>query len=209
MTASPSWLNCPAVESLDEAGQAAFDGLRRGDGSVHNLYKPFALWPTPLRATDQLYRDLVHAPDGPLSLAEREFVATQVALLTDCTYAASHHGANFKTFWGDEAEAEALLEGLRHQRYDAPLFDGRRKAMATYGAKLTRHPGAMTADDLQPLRDAGLSEAEILHLNQVSANFNYWVRTINGLGISLGEEAIGLDAAGIERLRAANAAANR
>jgi len=28
-------------------------------------------------------------------------------------------------------------------------------------------------------------------VNQVCANFNYWVRVINGLGIRLGDEKIG------------------
>jgi hypothetical protein len=38
---------------------------------------------------------------------------------------------------------------------------------------------------------AGAEDVEILEVNQVRANFNYWVRVINGLGIRLGGEKIG------------------
>ena len=203
MPSSPCWIEAPEVAALAPEEQAAFRGLTREDGTLHNLYRAFALWPRPVAASDQLYRDLVHAPDGPLDLAHREFVATQVALITGCAYAAAHHGANFKAFWGDAAEGQALLDGLAEGRYDGPLFDRRRRAMARYGAKLTRDPASMAEADIEDLRAAGLSDAEILHLNQIAANFNYWVRTINGLGITLGDERIGLDDSARARLTAA------
>ena len=40
-------------------------------------------------------------------------------------------------------------------------------------------------------------------MNQISANFNYWVRTINGLGIALCEERIGMDQAALDRMAGA------
>ncbi|MDP6368419.1 MAG: alkylhydroperoxidase, partial [Planctomycetota bacterium] len=46
--------------------------------------------------------------------------------------------------------------------------------------------------DVEALRAAGLDDGEILEVNQVSASFNYWVRTINGLGIRIGAEKAGL-----------------
>ena len=49
----------------------------------------------------------------------------------------------------------------------------------------------MTEADVEALRDAGLADGEILEVNQVSASFNYWARTINGLGIQLGGEKVG------------------
>lgn len=204
MTTDGFYIDCPDIDSLDEKGRAAYDGLRRADGSVHNLYKPFAVWPTPVRTSDQLYRDLMHSPDGPLTMAQREFVGTHVAILSGCSYAATHHGANFVAFWGNGEEAEAILQGLRDGAYDPPLFDAWRQAVARHTEKLTKTPEAMTRDDVEVLRRTGLNDTEILQVNQIAANFNYWVRTINGLGITMGDESVGLEPATIQRLREAN-----
>ena len=49
----------------------------------------------------------------------------------------------------------------------------------------------MSEADIETLREAGVSDTEILEVNQIGANFAYWVRVINGLGIQLGDERIG------------------
>lgn len=194
------WLDAPPVEALDRAGQAAYEGLRRADGSLHNLYRPFAVWPGPLAAADALYRALMHPPDAPLAAWERELVATQVAILTDCAYAAAHHGTNFCALLGDAARGQAMLDALAGEPLPAELFDARLMAILAYGRKLTLTPERLAEADVAALREAGLSEPEIFHVNQISANFNYWVRTINGLGIALGGEKIGMDDAALRRM---------
>ena len=194
------WIDVPNVDDLDPSGQAAYDGVKRSDGSVHNLYKPFAGWPQPLAAADELYRDLMHPPDAPLPAWERELVATQVAILEDCAYATAHHGSNFRKLLGDEARGQDMLDCLKDEDLPTNLFDNRLQAILAYGRKLTLSPAAMEEADVVALRAAGLSEAEIFQVNQISANFNYWVRTINGLGIALGDERIGMDEAALERM---------
>ena len=59
-------------------------------------------------------------------------------------------------------------------------------------AKLTRSPETLEEEDLSAMRRCGLSDGQILEVNQVAANFNYWARVINGLGIRLGDEPVGL-----------------
>ncbi|MGI9413662.1 MAG: peroxidase-related enzyme [Hyphomicrobiales bacterium] len=189
MGAPIAWIDVADDAELDGA---VYRGLKRPDGTVHNLYRAFSLWPAPLSAADALYRAILHSPDGPLTFAECELLATQVAVLTGCAYAQAHHGENFKRLQGERGRAETMIDHLRLERYPDDLFGPRLKAMLAYGAKLTRAPEALGPDDVAGLRDAGLSDPEILHLNQVSANFNYWVRVINGLGIALGGEEVGM-----------------
>ncbi len=45
----------------------------------------------------------------------------------------------------------------------------------------------MTAAHLDPLRAAGLTDAEILDANQVTAYFAYVNRLVDGLGVALEE----------------------
>lgn len=57
--------------------------------------------------------------------------------------------------------------------------------MLDYALALTRSPARMKREDLQPMRDAGLSDAEILDANQVTAYFAYVNRVVDGLGVEL------------------------
>ena len=66
----------------------------------------------------------------------------------------------------------------------APL-DPRRRAIADYAAKLTRTPSAMAAQDLEPMRTAGLSDVDMLHVAEVTAYYAYVNRIASGLGVEL------------------------
>jgi len=57
--------------------------------------------------------------------------------------------------------------------------------MLNYAAKLTRTPWAMTANDLHPLREAGLTDTDILDINLVTAYFAYVNRVADGLGVGI------------------------
>ena len=50
----------------------------------------------------------------------------------------------------------------------------------------------MNFDDVLTLREAEVTDTELLEAVQATACFAYWVRFINALGISLGDEQIGL-----------------
>ncbi len=57
--------------------------------------------------------------------------------------------------------------------------------MLEYAVKLTRTPQAMLPEDLQPLRDIGMTDAEILDVCQVTCYYNYVNRLADGLGVEL------------------------
>ena len=191
MSDRPCWIETIPEHKADGPLMEAYQQVGRSDGTVHNLYKAYSLWPTPLPWADALYRAILHSDDALLPKWFQELIATHVAMLADCTYAATHHGANFKALLGDEARGEAMLQALRDEAPER-VFDGREAAILRYNAKLAQDPGAMREADIVALREAGVSDTEILEVNQISANFAYWVRVINGLGIRLGDEEIGL-----------------
>ena len=59
------------------------------------------------------------------------------------------------------------------------------RAICVYVDKLTRTPGAMTQEDLTPLRDAGLDDTAIHDVCTVAAYFAYINRIADGLGVDL------------------------
>lgn len=80
----------------------------------------------------------------------------------------------------------ALTEAVASAEMDA--LPDRLRALCTYALKLTLTPWKVVEPDLDPLRDAGLSDREIVDANQVIAYFNYVNRIADGLGVDLEEE---------------------
>jgi len=99
-----------------------------------------------------------------------------------------HHSAALTRESGSAALAEAVASLNLEQ------LPGRLRALARYAIKLTRTPQEMVESDLAPLRAAGLSDRDIVDLNQVVAYFNYVNRVADGLGVEL--EARWADAPG-------------
>ncbi len=69
----------------------------------------------------------------------------------------------------------------------APLTEAR-QAMLRFAVKLTQDPGAMSPGDVDELRSHGFDDTDILHINQVTAYFNFINRMADGLGVELEPE---------------------
>ncbi|HLG42722.1 MAG TPA: peroxidase [Planctomycetota bacterium] len=93
-----------------------------------------------------------------------------------------HHSRSFRRAGG----RVEWIDGLRtdHRSLALPL---RELAMLDYAAKLTREPGAMRREDVDRLRQAGLSDREILDLVMVVGYFAFANRLVDGLGVELEE----------------------
>ena len=159
---------------------------------IHNLYRAFSLQPKPLISADQHYRDILHNEANHTEPWFLELLATQAAMIADCHYALQNHGANFKNLLGDKKLGELMLDRVRKDDFNSSsVFTRKQAALLSYGAKLCRNPEKMCFKDIETLRDVGVTDTEILEAVQSTACFAYWVRFINALGVSLGDETIG------------------
>jgi uncharacterized peroxidase-related enzyme len=75
-----------------------------------------------------------------------------------------------------------LAAALKRDHLSAEVTP-RQRAMLDYAVKLTVTPGRMVEGDLQPMRHNGLSDRDILDVNQVVAYFAYVNRVADGLGV--------------------------
>lgn len=176
---------------VTDQDEQTYDSLRREDGTVHNLYRAFSQFPAPVVSADRFYRDIMHAPDAPLPMWLAELLSVDVAVQNRCDYAAAHHGQNFIDLFEDRDKALRIVEALKSDTPDSPDIDRRTRALLAYGRKLTKHPEAMTEDDIDTLRAHGFDDAAISQAIQVTASFAYWTRYINAVGLTLGGEKIG------------------
>lgn len=91
------------------------------------------------------------------------------------------HSAALAAEGGDAALAEAVVSA------DHEKLPRRLRVLCAYALKLTLTPHEMQAADVDALRDAGLSDRDVVDANQVVAYFNYVNRVADGLGVELEE----------------------
>jgi len=69
--------------------------------------------------------------------------------------------------------------------YTALALSPRLEAILNYATLLAREPSAVREDDLQILRQAGLSDEEILSVVLITCTFSFMTRLADGLGVEL------------------------
>ncbi len=129
-----------------------------------------------LRERSKLYNAIMYGPRG-LPRAERELGAVATSRVNGCVYCASVHVQRFIQL----TKQPELMQHLLDEGVDTPL-EPRYRAIVDYAVKLTRTPNTITKADLEPLRQIGLTDAEILDLAQAVAMFAWANRLMQTLG---------------------------
>jgi uncharacterized peroxidase-related enzyme len=123
-----------------------------------------------------LFNAVMYGPKG-LSRAERELATVAVSRINGCPYCASVHSQRYAQLTKQPELVQRLLdEGVLTE------LPARERALVDYAAKLTLAPTHLTAADLEPLREVGLSDLEILDLTHAVAMFAWANRLMQTLG---------------------------
>ena len=77
---------------------------------------------------------------------------------------------------------DELAAALRRD-YTTAKVSAADRAMLDYVAQLTRDAKAVTAEDLERLRQHGFDDTAILQINLIASWFNYINRVADGLGV--------------------------
>ena len=76
------------------------------------------------------------------------------------------------------------MEAIKRRRWrELTHLTPRQRALCTLAEKMTLTPTRMTAEDWQPLRDAGLDEQGLLEVAHIVAIFNYFPRMADSFGL--------------------------
>ena len=130
--------------------------------------------------TNSVFFDPAH---GLLPLAERELIGVVVSSVNACVTCLIIHGYNLGQCIGDHGRARRIAINYR----SVPL-SSREWAIADFAVKITEQPGRLEPNDLQKLRDVGLSDAEIFYVVEVAATFNFTNRFTSAFGIRPDDE---------------------
>ena len=117
---------------------------------------------------------LTPADPGGLSHGERAALACRVARLNDDADFEAHFRVLVEKAGASDAVARIANISFRGE-------DGRTKALIRHVDLLARDPKSATRKDVELLKTAGISEADIVRLSELVAFVSYQIRVVSGL----------------------------
>ena len=186
-----TWITTISYEDASGALKKLYDRVKGPDNNVDNIMLAHSLRPHSMEGHMSLYKHVLHHPRNALPKSYLEIIGVYVSLLNQCRYCIDHHYSGLIRLLQDDARATAIRSALDNQD-PAAAFDGKELAGLQYVEKLTTNAAAMSASDIEALRQSGFDDGEILEINQVAAYFAYANRTVLGLGINTEGDEVGL-----------------
>jgi uncharacterized peroxidase-related enzyme len=141
-----------------------------------DYYLFLAHQPEILRQRSAAFNAIMYAPGG-MPRAERELSTAVVSRINGCVFCASVHAQRFEQL----AKRNDTIKQVFEDPQTAGTTD-RERAIVQFSIELTESPDAVSARSIQGLKDAGLSDAEILDLIHSVAIFAWANRLMLNLG---------------------------
>lgn len=179
-------------EDADRNLKKIYDRVKGKDGQIDNILKSHSLRPHTLVGHMAIYKNVLHNSNNTLEKSTLEMVGTYVSNLNKCDYCLEHHFEGFKGLLKNDERAFKIKKALVSDQIDSEVFSKKEIAILNYSKKLTENKYPTQKADIDELRKLGLTDGEILEVNQVVSYFNYANRTVIGLGINIDGEALGM-----------------
>jgi uncharacterized peroxidase-related enzyme len=173
-----AWVATVPPEEAHGRLKEAYDWQAQRLGEPTEFTQLGSLHPELVYERLRLYK-VVDGLQSGLSEAERHIVIYLTSVLNQTPHCAS--GARHKL--RIDGFPDELVERVVADPFAPATGDARLDAIVGYTATLTRSPGALTEADIERLRAVGLSDADIVALNNLSSYFSYTNRVATGLGL--------------------------
>jgi len=174
-----SWLRLPNVTNPAPAIKTMWDESLKRLGYVRQFLQ-LPIEPDRLALFQGYVNRLMRGDDCLMNGQERELISLVVSLENRCEACILMHAGALTAHGMEKRTVDIVLANWRR----APLSP-REMALAKFASDLTVHPDMANESKLNELRDAGLTEAEILETVQIVAIFNATNRLNAGLGVKI------------------------
>lgn len=176
-----AWIRAVPEEDANRELRTEFEWVRNTRGRLSNVMRVHSLDPGSIRLHMDLYLHLMFGK-STLTRLEREMIAVVVSAINKCHYCVVHHGEALLAHSKDPVLMENLtglgFSNLPHKQV----------SILEYVTKLTKNPGEISEKDVERMRNAGVSDEEILRVNLITSYFNFVNRIVSGLGVPLEEK---------------------
>ena len=173
-----AWIETVSWPDAEGPLRDAYDWQAAALGEPAEFTMLGSLYPPIVEERLRLYRTVEQCP-SQLSAIERQSAALVTSRLNGTDHCASGLRLKLESL-GLGAE---VLDAIDADPAGVQSGDDRLDAVCAYAAKLSQSPAAVTEDDLGPLREHGLSDLDILDLNNMVAYYAYINRVVMGLGL--------------------------
>jgi uncharacterized peroxidase-related enzyme len=155
-----------AREDLPPELQERFADVEDRSGFLPNVFAALAWRPAETAAFVAMHDALMDKETPGLSKADRELIVVATSAANDCLYCVVAHGAIARIRARDPYVADQVAVDWRK----APLSP-RMHAVLDVAVRLATEPVTVTADDLDRLREHGLTEDDVWDVGAIVAFF--------------------------------------
>jgi uncharacterized peroxidase-related enzyme len=173
-----AWITTIGWDESEGELRAAYDWQAAALGEPAEFTMVGSLYPAIVEERLRLYRAVEQCP-SELTQIERQAAAFVASTINGTDHCAS--GLRLKLL--SLGLTASTLDAIAADPVAVATGDDRLDAICAHAAKLTTSPALMVEDDLRPLRAHGLSDLDLLDLNNMVAYYCYINRVVMGLGI--------------------------
>lgn len=177
MERSKPWIECEPPERARGDLRRAYDRILATRGTIPQIRAVMAGEPLTVEGLACFYPENNYACRS-IDRRLAEMIATVASVANGSGFGAPAHARQLALVTGDESFAAAILDD-----YTTAAIPEKERLLLDYAWKLSRTPGAMSADDLDRLRAAGWSDPQIVAAVHVTAFFAYMNRVAEAFGV--------------------------
>lgn len=173
-----AWIETISWDDAEGQLREAYDWQAASLGEPAEFTMLGSLYPAIVEERLRLYRAVEHCPSA-LSQIERQ----SAALVTSTLNGTDHCASGLRLKLASLGLADETIAAIVADPTSVSTGDDRYDTILAHAAKLTSRPTEMTEADLDALRAVGLSDLDIVDLNNMVAYYNYINRIVMGLGL--------------------------
>jgi len=182
----PNWKPRVTPVDLSEATDAQLEALKvtPSNTKVSDYVLVLAHDVETLKVRSPLFNEIMYGKGG-LGRADREIGAVGASIVNHCIYCAAVHATRHAQI----AKSDELMDRIFTAGSAAEL-PPREQAIFDFSIKLSQTPSQATHQDVESLRKAGLTDAEIADLTLSTALFGWANRLMHVLGDPVRGESV-------------------
>ena len=185
-----SWIKVIPFSEATGKLKSIYNKIKGPNDQIDNVLSIHSLRPHTLVGHMSLYKNTLHHSNNTFPNWFLELLGTYTSYINKCDYCYDHHFAGMKRFLDDPIKADQLKVHIEADTLEM-ILNEREFALVQYAKKLTMNASSLTQEFISNLTELGVTDGEILEVNQVVSYFNYANRTVLGLGVNTRGEILG------------------
>ena len=186
-----SFIKTISYKDADRSLKRLYDKVKGPNDVIDNIMLVHSLRPHTMIGHMALYKNVLHHKNNTMPKWFLETIGVYVSLLNNCNYCVDHHFEGLKRLLNDDIKAAFIKKKLITNSYET-IFDKDYSLVLRYAENLTKNITQISEKQIDEIKNEGVSDGQILEINQVISYFNYANRTVLGLGVSADGDVLGL-----------------